>query len=122
MRLPSADFRGASAHHHRVVGLGRPLVLLRTWPDNASFGERGAFHDRYFPGLREWLEARGASTLTVPLLSLASGSYRSLWRRLRQTDRRFLAPEAYYRPSDYAFALREARRAAAMPNFEPFFT
>jgi hypothetical protein len=96
--------------------LRRPLVLLSTWPDEASYGEEGAFHDRYFPGLQEWLEARGASTVTIPSRSQASGSYRSMWRRLRGTRRRFLAPEAYYRASDYVFALREARRGAAMPK------
>jgi len=102
-----------------AVTLRRPLVLLRTWPDDASFGEQGAFHDRYLPGLHEWLEGRGACTLTFPLLSIASGSYRSLWRRLRLTRRRFVAAEAYYRLSDYAFALREARRGAAMPKERP---
>lgn len=50
---------------------------------------------------------------------MASGSYRSLWRRLRRTRRRFLAAEAYYRLSDYGFALREARRGAAMPKGNP---
>jgi hypothetical protein len=98
------------------ANLRRPLVLLRTWPDDASFGAQGAFYDRYFPGLHEWLEARGASTLTIPLLSNVRGSYRSAWRRLRRTRRLFLPQEAYYRLSDYVFALSEARRGAAMPK------
>jgi hypothetical protein len=97
--------------------LRHPIVLSRTWPDNSCFGADRAFYDRYFPGLHSWLEARGAYTITIPLLlSNLRGSYRSAWRRLLSTDRRFLAPEAYYRPSDYLFALREARRGAAMPR------
>ena len=96
--------------------LGGPLILISTFVDEASYGKNGAFHDRYFPGLYEWLEARGASTVTVPLRSQSSGSYRSMWRRLRAAQRRFLAPEAYYRASDYVFALREAQRAASLPK------
>ena len=96
--------------------LHRPLVLLSTWPEDTSYGEGGAFNDRYFPGLDEWLVAMGASTVTVPARSPASGSFRSMWMRLRQVRRRFLAPEAYYRASDYLFALREGRRGAAMPH------
>jgi hypothetical protein len=96
--------------------VAHPLVLSRTWPDEASFGAEGAFGDRYFPGLHAWLEERGASTVTIPMLSNLRGSYRSVWRRLQNTDRRFLAPEAYYRASDYLFALRTARRGAAMPG------
>jgi hypothetical protein len=112
---------------HKVVAppridpatLSRPLILSRTWPDEASFGKDRAFRDRYFPGLDDWLAARGASTLTIPVLANLPGTYRSAWRRLRVTNRRFLAPERYYRVSDYLFTLREAGRAAQMPGKSP---
>lgn len=91
-------------------------ALLRTWVDRGSVGTGGVFTDRYFPGLAEWLERRGVAALTIPALGTYEGSHRGAWRRLRATSQRFLAPESYYRPGDYTFALREARRAARMPR------
>jgi hypothetical protein len=100
----------------RPDDLRRPLVLIRTWVDEASFGEEATFRDRYLPGLADWLEARGVCTITLPVLANLRVPFGVAWRSLLETRRRFLAPEAYYRVSDYLSALREARRSSTLPD------
>ena len=100
------------------VESSKPRILLRTWVDEACFGDDGVFNDRYFPGLCEWLEAEGYSVTTVPVLFSLNRSYRSAWDWLRRSQRQFLNPYNYYGASDYFFALCQARRRINLPAGE----
>lgn len=93
----------------------RPIVLLRTWVDEACFGQDGIFHDRYLPGLGRWLEAQGCAVVTIPVLFSLDRSYRLAWEWLRHSRQQFLNPFKYYHFDDYLFALREAWQQARMP-------
>ncbi len=114
MPPPSAALR-AGADSVDAGRQERP-VLIRTWVDGASLPDASGrgFHDRYFPGVAEWLTEHGLRAITVPALQDPPGGERAAWAALRATGREFLSAGRRYRASDYAFALREHARAATM--------
>lgn len=93
----------------------KPLALIRTWVDDACLGTRGAFRDRYFPGVAEWLDARGWRVATVPVLFNTERSARSTWEWCGSSPQSFLNPRSLYRWADYVFSLRTARRQTSIP-------
>jgi hypothetical protein len=95
-------------------GEGKRVVLIHTYIDESLLGEDEVFHDRYFPGLSEWLEHKGFSVITLPVLYNMKRSNRSVWRWLGKNRQIFLDPYAYHAWSDYFDAIREARREATM--------
>jgi len=105
--------RDSMAHS---VSTSQPSVLLRTYLDDASFGEDGVFHDRYLPGLCHWLEAQGFVVTTIPVLFNVKRSYSSAWQWLRDSRQQFLNPFKHYRLVDYLFVLRQAWQQLRMPE------
>jgi len=95
---------------------GRPHILLRTWVDEACFGDDGVFHDRYLPDLCGWLEQRGWTVTTIPVLYNPRRPNRAAWKWLRHSCQQFLNPGQYYRLSDYLFALRVAWQQMRIPT------
>lgn len=93
-----------------------PGVLIHTYVDEGCFQKNGVFKDRYFPGLKEWLEKNGYSVWTLPVLYNLKRSYRSAWKWFKQTGQKFINPYRYYRISDYLFAIREALKQVFLPK------
>lgn len=89
----------------------RPGVLLHTFLDEPSLGKDGEFHDRYFPGLCAWLEARGLAVTHQPVLFNIRRGYAATWRWLSASRQRFVNAYRCYRFSDYLAALVQARRS-----------
>ncbi len=86
-----------------------PVVLLHTFLDEQCFGDDGEFHDRYFPGLRAWLERQGLAVTHMPILYNTTRGDTAAWRWLESSRQHFINPYKFYRISDYAAALKKAR-------------
>jgi hypothetical protein len=100
----------------RLSNQQRPMVLMRTWVDEGCFDADGSFHDRYMPGLCQWLESSGFSVITIPVLANLRRSYGSAWRWLRDSRQQFLNPFRHYRISDYWYAFRESWHGMKLPG------
>lgn len=101
-------------------GPGRPLqVLMRTWVDADAIRD-GRFHERYFPGLPEWLVSRGLEVATVPVLpSAAPRAVSRWWRAAGTVAHEFLPVKRVIRWRDRLFGLRVGLRAARLPSISP---
>lgn len=86
------------------------IILIHTYSDSASFGNDGAFHDRYFPGLSSWFENKGHTVVTMPVLFETKFTDRDTWIFLRKSSQKFLNRYYYYHLSDYFFAFKESWR------------
>lgn len=83
-------------------------VLMRTWIDEASFGDDDTFHDRYFSGLARWLATRGTAVTLLPIFVNLTRSEESAWRALAKAGRAALNPNLLYSFRDVLAAIRVA--------------
>jgi hypothetical protein len=93
-------------------------ILLRTWVDETCLGNDGRFHDRYLPGLSEWLTKQGYNVVTIPVWFNLNRSYKDAWKWLRQNNQQFLNPFSYYGLGDYLFVMRHALRQLTLTNLD----
>jgi hypothetical protein len=101
---------------HSLDKTNKKHILIHTYVDEACFKTGGVFSDRYFPGLAQWLEKKGHSVVTIPVLFNITRSYKSAWQWFRQSQHQFLNPYSLYQLSDYMFVLRESWRQRKMPE------
>lgn len=91
-------------------------IIIHTYVDESCFGEKGFFHDRYFPGLKEWLEDKGHPVIIMPVLYNIKRSYIKAWQWFSKSQNLFINPYSYYKISDYIFAIRESLRQMSLPS------
>lgn len=94
---------------------GKPVVLLHTYVDDGCFGADGRFHDRYFPGLAEWLESRGYCTATLPVLFNVTSPHRKIWQWFRNASGTYINSRRHCNLVDYVFAGLESWRSLNLP-------
>jgi len=92
------------------------LTLIHTYADEGCLRSDGVFVDRYFTGLREWLEEHKHNVAMIPDLSRLRLPVLSAWQWFRRSKQRFINPYVYYRWDDFCFAVRESCRRDWFPQ------
>ncbi len=82
-----------------------PSVILDTFVHDYCLSDSGAFKDRYFPYLHEYLSKKGMVVLVHPVLVGFRYNYFPIYRRMRISDTHFILQEDFLHFSDYFFAL-----------------
>ncbi|MCZ7394910.1 MAG: hypothetical protein ABOK23_07725 [Candidatus Methanoperedens sp.] len=82
-----------------------PSVIVSTFLHDYCLSDDGAFKDRYFPHLHEYLSEKGMITIVHPVLSGFGYNYFSIYRKMRKSNTRFIVQEDFLHFSDYLCAL-----------------
>lgn len=98
-----------------------PSVMLDTFVHPQSLSPDGAFQDRYFPYLHEYIAEQGLQAAVLPVLHGFRFNYFSIHKRMRRSNTRFILQEDFLQPSDYMAALQYPFKAlskrVAVPSF-----
>ena len=93
----------------------KPVALIHTCVDEACFGSKGQFSDRYFPGLEQWLCGQGYEVMVLPFVQQIRRSLPSAYRWFRRSRTRFFIPEDHIKVVDYLYAVWMVLRQWRMP-------
>ena len=80
-------------------------MLICTTIHNESLSDDGAFTDRYFPYLHEYLHEKQIKTAIFPLFFGFGYSYFSIYKRMRLSSTKFIIKEDFLRFTDYLSTL-----------------
>lgn len=85
-------------------------IVLRTWVTKGSFDKTGAFQERNFGMLPDWLKSKGYEVLTLPMFFNMKMKGRSVYAPMKNQKQQFLIPEHYLRLTDYVDVLHDSYR------------
>jgi len=85
-------------------------IILRTWVTKGSFDSAGAFQERNFGMLPDWLKSKGYEVFIFPMFFNMEMKGRSVYMRLKNQKKQFLIPEHYLRLQDYVDVLHDSYR------------
>ncbi|MBW2118563.1 MAG: hypothetical protein JRH09_11675 [Deltaproteobacteria bacterium] len=94
----------------------KPVALIHTCVDENCFGKNGQFHDRYFPGLAQWLREQDYDVVLLPFLYQIKRSVTEAYRWFRLSGQRFLLPEDHVAIKDYFHCVITIMREIFIPR------
>ena len=118
--LMNSFFRHRAAKKTRPEGFQRkflpgkkPLILIGTYVYPSQYLSGGAFSDRHFPHLYEWLYKKGYDIAVLPSLCGlrkiahldSPGELVSVYKWMRESSTNFIIPEDWIKVRDYLEAL-----------------
>lgn len=99
-------------------------VLIDTFILDNCLSNDGAYRDRYFPSLPEFIHQKGLNAVIHPTLCVSAKHSWSVFNRMRCSDEPFIIQEDFLRMSDYlsalACAIRMSRRRIAASRYGDF--
>jgi hypothetical protein len=90
-------------------------VVIHTCIDKSCMKADGTFHDRYYPGLREYLESHKKKVSVLTWLSNSSWNRFKDFKWLRQHKDSFLLPQDYYNIFDVIQSVAKVIRSGKLP-------
>jgi hypothetical protein len=108
---------------HKKNSSDSPQILIDTFIRSDSFWEDGSFHDSYYPGLYQFLRAKGYNILIHPVLEIYKLNLYPIYKQMSKSSYNFIIPEDHLRLIDYLdiifYPFRFFKRAIkAMPFLE----
>lgn len=91
--------------HGSKRDLQYPAVIVHTFLHDYCLLEDGAFQDRYFPYLHEYLLKNNTRVLVHPMLHGFLFDFFSIYKRMRNNHSQFILQEDFLHVSDYVKAL-----------------
>jgi hypothetical protein len=107
--------RGDLAVHLKTNA--RKLIYV-TFFDDDNLTTDETFHDRYIPGLVEWLDVRGWEVWILPIIGYRSWSAKQ-YRWVRSSRSNIILPEDWLRLSDYASVFLTSIATVRFPTNVP---